>query len=202
MKGTLDIGRCFNDAVRVYKQHWLILVVLNSVLGLLIFITLGIVAGPLIASYNFLLIELLRKNKERAEFSDLFIFFNRFWPLTGLFYLQVLIIFGGVLLFIIPGIIFSVMLMFVFYLAADKGLSPIEAVKKSWKVVSVKGFGLNFLISFLSGIIVAAAQMIPFLGSILGVFVSPFTVLLIASAYVQQVDQGQGGLKELNLQAN
>ncbi|MCF7869640.1 MAG: hypothetical protein K9L69_01500 [Candidatus Omnitrophica bacterium] len=196
MEGSLNIERCFKDALEVYKQHWQMLVVLNIILGLLIFATLGIMAGPLIAGYNFVLIELLRKKKERVEISDLFKFFDRFWLLAGLFFLQLIIILGGTILLIIPGIIFSIMLLYVFYLAADKSLSPQEAIKRSWKIVSDKGFWPNFAIVVLSVIIMMFVQMVPFLGYVLGFFVSPFTVLLIASAYIQQVDEGQG---ELNL---
>ncbi|MCF7916535.1 MAG: hypothetical protein K9L61_02010 [Candidatus Omnitrophica bacterium] len=200
MVGRLDINKCFKDALEVYKHHWQMLVVLNLMLGLLVAITLGILAGPLVASYNLLLIELLRGKKNKVEVSDLFRFFDRFWPLVGLFYLHLLIIAGGIVLFIVPGIIFSIMLLYVFYLAADKGLSAIESIKKSWKIVSIKGFGLNFAIAALSGLITFVVQMVPFLGYILGLFVAPFTVLLIASAYLQQIDEDQGELKELNLQ--
>ncbi|MCF7870604.1 MAG: hypothetical protein K9L95_01740 [Candidatus Omnitrophica bacterium] len=200
MEEHLDIGRCFNDALEIYKQHWSMLIVLQLILGLLIVGTLGIVAGPLVASYNLVLIELLRKKKEKIEIADLFVFFNRFWPLTGLFYLQLLIIGGGYILFIIPGLIFSVMLLYVFYFAADKGASPKEAIKKSWDIVLAKGFWPNFIICILAGAIMTAVQMIPLLGSILGLFAAPFTALLIASAYIQQVDLGQEQSEELNLQ--
>jgi hypothetical protein len=176
------------------------LVVLQVILGLLIVGTLGIVAGPLVASYNLVLIELLRKKKDNIEIADLFVFFNRFWPLAGLFYLQLLIVAGGFILFIIPGVIFSVMLLYVFYFAADKGASPKEAIKKSWNIVLAKGFWPNFIIGILAGAIMTAVQMIPLLGSILGLFAAPFTALLIASAYIQQVDLGQEQLEELNLQ--
>jgi hypothetical protein len=200
MEGRLDLGRCFNDALEAYKQHWTMLVVLQVILGLLIVGTLGIVAGPLVASYNLVLIELLRKKKDNIEIADLFVFFNRFWPLAGLFYLQLLIVAGGFILFIIPGVIFSVMLLYVFYFAADKGASPKEAIKKSWNIVLAKGFWPNFIIGILAGAIMTAVQMIPLLGSILGLFAAPFTALLIASAYIQQVDLGQEQLEELNLQ--
>jgi uncharacterized membrane protein len=200
MEGCLDIGKCFNDALEVYKQHWTMLVVLQVILGLLIVGTLGIVAGPLVASYNLVLIKLLRKKKDNIEIADLFVFFNRFWPLVGLFYLQLLIVAGGFILFVIPGVIFSVMLLYVFYFAADKGASPKEAIKKSWNIVLAKGFWPNFIIGILAGAIMTAVQMIPLLGSILGLFAAPFTALLIASAYIQQVDLGREQLEELNLQ--
>ncbi len=199
MEGRIDINKCFRDALEIYKQHWQMLVILNLILVLLIFITLGILAGPLTAGYNLVLIELLRRKKEKIEIADLFKFFHRFWPLVGLFYLQVLIILTGTILLIIPGIIFSIMLLYVFYLAADKGMGPIDAIKKSWKIVGIKGFGLNLAIALLSGVITWAVQMVPFLGYILGFFVAPYTALLISSAYIQQVDQDQGELLQLNL---
>jgi uncharacterized membrane protein len=200
MEGRLDVGRCFNDALEAYKQHWTMLVVLQVILGLLIVGTLGIVAGPLVASYNLVLIKLLRKKKDNIEIADLFVFFNKFWPLVGLFYLQLLIVAGGFILFVIPGVIFSVMLLYVFYFAADKGASPKEAIKKSWNIVLAKGFWPNFIIGILAGAIMMAVQMIPLLGSILGLFAAPFTALLIASAYIQQVDLAREQLEELNLQ--
>jgi hypothetical protein len=199
MERRLNIERCFKDALEAYKQHWQMLVVLNIILGLLVFVTLGILAGPLSAGYVFVLIELIRKKKEKVEISDLFKFFNRFWPLVGLFFLHLVIILGGAILLIIPGIIFSIMLLYVFHLAADKGLSSQEAIKRSWKIVSTKGFWLNFAIAALSGIIMMFVQMVPFLGYILGFFVAPFTASLIASAYIQQVDEDQ---QELNLQTS
>lgn len=153
MEGRIDINKCFHDALEIYKQHWQMLVILNLILGVLIFVTLGILAGPLVAGYNLVLIELLRRKKEKIEISDLFKFFHRFWPLLGLFYLQILIILTGTILLIIPGIIFSIMLLYVFYLAADKGVGPIDAIKKSWKIVGIKGFGLNLAIALLSDVI-------------------------------------------------
>ncbi len=188
MQGRLDIGRCFNDAAEVYKEHWVMLVLVNLLFGILTFVTLGILAGPLITGYNLILLELLRKKKERVEIGDLFKFFDKLWPLVGLFFLYALIIFAGLMFLIIPGIIFSVTLMYVFYLAADKNFGFTEAIKKSWNLVLIKGLGINFVLYALSFGIVFAVGMVPLLGSFLGALAGPFASLLIASAYIQQVD--------------
>lgn len=60
-----------------------------------------------------------------------------------------LIIFGGILLFIIPGIFWSVRLSFFMYAVIDKDLWPIEALKWSWKITKwhfreIIIFGLYF----------------------------------------------------------
>ena len=83
-------------------------------------------------------------DKQKAKFSDLYnqypLFFRYFFA-EGL---SVLIVFFGILLLIIPGIIFAIKLKFVGYLVIDKGVSPIEAIKQSWNIT--KGQIWNLLL--------------------------------------------------------
>ena len=65
--------------------------------------------------------------------------------------LVTLVILGGFLLFIIPGIIFSIKYMFTPYLVIDKGMGPIEALKASAKLTDgikwdLVGFGAAIMV--------------------------------------------------------
>ena len=66
-------------------------------------------------------------------------------------FLMLLIIFGGFILFIIPGLIFSIKYMFTPYLVIDKGMGPIEALKASGKLTD----GIKWdLVGFMAAIII------------------------------------------------
>jgi len=66
-------------------------------------------------------------------------------------FLMLLIIFGGFILFIIPGLIFSIKYMFTLYLVIDKGMGPIEALKASGKLTD----GIKWdLVGFMAAIII------------------------------------------------
>jgi hypothetical protein len=70
-------------------------------------------------------------DNERGRFTDLFSCFPLFFKfLIGLI-LYSLIILVGTLLLIIPGIIWAIQFRFFEYLIVDKGLGPIEALRKS-----------------------------------------------------------------------
>ena len=197
MKGQVDIGRCFNDAIEVYRVHWLMLFVVSLVMGLLGMVTLSILSGPLTAGFYLICLNLLRGRKNKVDIEDLFSQFSRFLPLAGLFYLQMLIIFGGTLLLIIPGIILSVMLLYAFFIAADLKQGAVDSIKISWKLVATKGIGINFVVYIIFLAILLGSMLIPYLGWILGYFASPFVSLILASAYIQQVDEDAGQMGEL-----
>lgn len=70
-------------------------------------------------------------DKQKAEFSDLFSGATLLVPYIVAKLLLVLIILGGVILLIVPGIIWAIQFYMCTYLVVDKGLGPIEALKKS-----------------------------------------------------------------------
>ena len=89
---------------------------------------------------------------ERPNVADLFIGFRKNYLNIVLANLLVYAIVGiGVLLFLVPGIIFACRLTFVPYLVMDKGLDPVAAIEKSWFMTRGHGwriFGM-FLLSIL-----------------------------------------------------
>lgn len=86
---------------------------------------------------------------ERANVADVFQGFKKGYLNIVLANLLVSAIVGiGLLLFIVPGVIFACRLSFVTYLVMDKGLDPVAAIEKSWFMTRGHGwriFGMYLL---------------------------------------------------------
>lgn len=86
--------------------------------------------------------------------------------------LMILIVLGGFLLFIIPGIYFSLKFMYAPYLVIDKGMGPIEALKASGQIThGVKWDMIGFM---------AAAAILMYSG-ILALFVGLLVTMPVAT---------------------
>lgn len=84
----------------------------------------------------------------------------------------------GFILFIIPGIIFTIKLQFATYLVVDKGNGVVEALTKSWEMT--KGVKWNL---FLFWILLALINILGFLLLIVGLLVT-VPLSMVATAYV------------------
>jgi uncharacterized membrane protein len=117
-------------------------------------------------------------DNEKAKISDLFssshLFFN--FLIGNLLY--ALIIIGGFILLIIPGIIWSIKYRFFNYFIVDKGLGPIEALKESARIT--KGNKWNL---FLFGLLLVLIDILGALALLVGLFVTIPTTM-IANAFV------------------
>lgn len=101
--------------------------------------------------------------------------------------LMMLIVIGGFLLFIIPGIIFSIKYMFTPYLVIDKGMGPIEALKASGTMTN----GVKWdLVGFL-----AAAAILMYSGILALLVGLVITVPVATLAYVVLYDRLLNRLK-------
>jgi uncharacterized membrane protein len=89
-----------------------------------------------------------------------------------------LIIIGGLILLIIPGIIWAIQFQFFGYLIIDKGLGPIEALKKSSKITKGAKWDL-----FLLGILLVLINILGALALLVGLFATIPTTM-IANAFV------------------
>jgi len=86
-------------------------------------------------------------DNQKGRIVDLFSQYRLFFNYLFGFILYMLIVFGGLILLIIPGIIWSIRFWFFNYLIIDKGLGPREALKKSFEIT--KGSTWNLLLFFL-----------------------------------------------------
>lgn len=114
---------------------------------------------------------------ERPVFSDLFYTPSLInYILTSI--MSAVIVLIGLILFIVPGIIFALRVQFSKYLVIDKGLGPVEAIQKSWKMT--KGVSFNL---FLFAILLMFINILGLLAFIVGLFISiPLT--MVANAFI------------------
>ncbi len=86
-----------------------------------------------------------------------------FWPALGVSILTALAVFGGMLLLIVPGIIFGLWFAFSLYVTAIDHKSPMEAMKRSKEMVDGRWWSILWrllLPSLVFGIIIVVLQYI------------------------------------------
>jgi len=140
----------------------------------------GIVSFVINILVNMGLIRIALKfcDKDRGEFSDLISTLPQFFKFLFGWILYVLIVIGGFILLIFPGIIWGIKFQYFGYLIIDEDLDPIEALKKSSKITDgVKWDLLHF------NIFLGIFNVIGFFFFIIGLFLSIPTTM-IAFAYV------------------
>lgn len=112
------------------------------------------------------------------DYKDMYRHYALFWNYIAGSILYGLIVLGGLILLIIPGIYFAIKYYFVIFLVVDKRLGPIEALKKSAKITQ----GSNTKI-FLLGLALFVINCVGFL-TLIGLLVTvPITLLTTAFVY-------------------
>ena len=127
--GLVDVATgSFGNTVN-YAMATLIAPVAQSLVHNILFYILMIFAG--IGFISFAL-----KAHDSVELVRVVDFWNPqvFWNYVLTTIATRFIVTAGYLLFIIPGIIFSIMFVFATYLVVDKGLTPISALKESYRI--------------------------------------------------------------------
>ena len=128
-----------------------------------------VVLNLLVAVYGLLVLPVIKyggewlylrfMRDERPNAADIFIGFKKGYLNIVLANLLVFAIVGiGLVLVIVPGIIFACRLSFVTYLVMDKGLDPVAAIEKSWFMTRGHGwriFGMYLLtfVMFICGLV-------------------------------------------------
>ncbi len=111
------------------------------------------------------------------KIKDLFYTDNIFNFIHGSIVKTFIVVFG-IILFIIPGIIYSIRLEFVPYLIIDKRMGPFEALNKSWEMTRGNTWNL-----FLFAILLLLINLLGLLVFLVGLFITvPLT--MVATAYV------------------
>jgi uncharacterized membrane protein len=101
------------------------------------------------------------------------------WRFIGAELLTFLIVFVGLLLLVIPGIIASLGLGFAQYLVVDRGMRPVESLKESWRIT--KGNKGRIL---LLGLALLGLNLLGAIALGIGVLVTaPLTMLAVVHAY-------------------
>ncbi len=186
----MDIGKCLNDAVEIYKKNWVQLVVAAIVFEILFCLSLTLLGGVLMGGWSIMVLNAIRSPDQRVEFGDMFSLFRRFMSLTGLFYVTFIPILVGLVLCIVPGLLLMTLWLFAFFfLVDDEDERAMGALSTSQEVVK-RDFGQAFLLVIIIFALSIAPSMIPYVGVIVGWFVVPLAWLMEASAYQQVIDSG------------
>ncbi len=102
-----------------------------------------------------------------------------YWKYVGGTILYGLIVFGGILLLIVPGIIWSIQFFFYSYLIVEKGMKPIDALKASSAMTKGHKWEL-----FLFGLITLGVNLLGALCLLVGLFATvPTTLVALATIY-------------------
>jgi len=185
----LDIGKCFTDAWEVYKVNILILILSALIFQVISLFTLLILSGPLFGGYCFMTMNAMRKADKKVELNDMFKMMGKFWPLLGLFFLQGIAIFAGLLLLIVPGILLMALWLYTYFIMVDKNKGVMDSLKASWNLVKCKGLRINLALAIIYLVLSGVSGQIPVVGWLINIILVPFGILLITSAYLQQTVQ-------------
>jgi uncharacterized membrane protein len=156
--------------------YWVIHI-FTTIFGWIISILLGI--GMIKIALGFC-------DERKPAFSTLFdVSWNCFWRYLGAAILYGLIMLGGFILFIVPGVIWSVKYSLCFYFIVDKGFGPVEAIKASGRTtMGVKWELFGF------GILCGLINLLGLLCLFVGIFATyPTTLVANALVYRQLVAQ-------------
>lgn len=132
----------------------------------------------LIIGMGLIRIALKFTDKIEASFGDLFSCLPLFFKYLFSSILYGLIVFAGIILLIIPGIIWGIKFQFYSYFIVDKGLGPIESLKRSSLIT--KGVKWNL---FLFGLLLAGINLLGVLALFIGLFAT-IPTSMVATAFV------------------
>ena len=117
-------------------------------------------------------IQLAATDDKQVDFADLFKTKGLFWRYLGATLLVWLIVFGGTLLFIIPGIYFAIRFMFVNNAIVDKRISVSESLSYSSKLTLKNKW---YLIGW--GLLMFGINLLGMMALLIGlIFTIPFTL--------------------------
>ena len=116
-------------------------------LGIVLFAYGLLIVGPV--DYGVAFAHLKAARADKLIIKDMFEAFRNYWNAVLANLLVGVIVFIGLVIFIIPGIIFACKLAFTPYLVVDQKMGVIEAVKESWRMTNGYAWKV-FLIGLLS----------------------------------------------------
>ncbi|HVP36023.1 MAG TPA: DUF975 family protein [Terriglobales bacterium] len=138
---------------------------------------ISVIVGSII-QMGMIRIALTFADNSKAKFGDLF----SCAPLLGKYLISSilcgLIVLGGLILLIIPGIIWAIQFQFFSYQIIDKGAGPIEALKKSSAIT--KGSKWNLFLFFL---LILGINILGLLALVIGLFAT-IPTSMVATAFV------------------
>jgi hypothetical protein len=186
---ALDLGRCLNDAIEVYRKNVLAFVVAVILFDVLMIGSLFVLGGPLVGGMVLLCLRAMRDPEHQVRLSDLFGTFDRFGAFVGFFFLTTVPILLGTALLIVPGVLLATVWLFAPYLMVDRNMGVIDALRTSWRIVMARGFWINAACAALIFALSIGPMLFPYVGTLAAWLVAPVAWLINTSAYVQEVKE-------------
>jgi len=152
----------------LFYDTWALMIILGLI---------GLVIG-LFINMAYVRIGLLFAGGEVADYPDLYLSYPLFWKFLAGSILYGLIVLGGLILLIVPGIIFAVKYQFFMYLIIDQGMDPVESIKRSGEITQ----GVKWDV-FVLDLAFLGINLLGFLVCCVGLFATVPTTM-VAMAYV------------------
>jgi uncharacterized membrane protein len=177
---ALPLESLVQDSLResweAFKQDAVLYILANLVVIAVSIVSLGILIAPLTVG----MIDIIRKRRrgEAAAVGDVFSGFSSFGSSFVAGLIMVLGTLVGLVLLVLPGLVFAFLCAFTFHAIAYRGLGAVDAVKHS--VEAVKANALAVAVMMLVALIINAIGGMVWVGNLL---TGPFTMLLFTVAY-------------------
>ena len=167
--GAVAVGLFF--AMRPWK---------NAIIGIAV-ILVGLPSFYVLVRFHLaLVIALLREEatvKEAVAASR-----NRLWFFVGLGILNALILIGGFILLIIPGVIFAVWFAFASFIFVAEGRTAVQSLSASKVLIKGKWWDVAARL-FVLGLVTSLLSMIPLVGWLFSILLSPFGGIYTVTLY-------------------
>lgn len=177
--GNIDLGKAFNDGWELFTKNMGLLILGTLIASLL---NIGILY-PIFAGGLFIII---KKSSEgqTASIGDIFAGFSNFWSLfvAGIF--TFLLLLGGTLACCIGAFFTMGIVVFIYPLIIDKGLSATEAMSESWTAFKKNIWGF-VLLNIVSGLVAGAGSVV----AVGYLFSYPLALCIVWAAYKQVFDE-------------
>jgi uncharacterized membrane protein len=141
---------------------------------------IGILAAifMIIVRIGYTKIYLRMDDGEKPKFSDIFNEYSLFWKYLGVSILFPLAVLGGLILLIVPGIIWAVRFSFSMLIVVDSKMGPIAAMKESYALT--KGSFWSLLLFWISiGLINFIGLILLGIGLLFTIPVSTFAIIQV-----------------------
>jgi uncharacterized membrane protein len=128
-------------------------------------LSLLLIIFMLIIRIGYTKIYLRMNDGEKPKFGDMFEEYALFWKYLGVSILQGLVVLGGLILVIIPGIVWAVRFSFSPIILIDTKVSPVKAMKESYAITKGKfwkllGFWLVIIVFNIIGMIIVGVGLL------------------------------------------
>jgi hypothetical protein len=174
-RSGLDISRVLRQGARLFFKDLAPLIIAALITGVLSVLTLGILAGPLLAGLYGMVIGRVRDGRQ-PQVGDVFAGLARFWSYFAAALVLALLI-GLASITIVGGFALATIWLYVLPLMVDRGLGLGDAMKASKDLVVKAGFWEHLALVLVFFVIASVAN------GALAILAVPFIIVTVIASY-------------------